>query len=89
MIKPWTPDELAYADAVFGRLLGRRLGGAADDPALGYPRDDYAEHLRTEYSTFGWLPEPMPGPMLDAAGFGIVEAEFRQSIYGARTCVRR
>ncbi|WP_436757057.1 hypothetical protein [Streptosporangium sp. V21-05] len=48
-------------------------------------RDDHAEHPRTGYGTFGWLLEPMP----DAAGFEITEVDFRQSIYGACTRVRR
>src|SRR5262249_21731424 len=51
------------ADGVFDRWLG----GAADDPAEGYTRQDYAEHIRTEHSTFRWLFEPM----LTAAGFEI------------------
>ncbi|URN13560.1 hypothetical protein LUW77_25390 [Streptomyces radiopugnans] len=55
------------------------------DPALGYTRRDYAEHLRTEYSTFRWLLEPM----LEAAGFEIVEAEYERRLFGAYTCVRR
>ncbi len=58
----------ADADAVFGR----RLDGAAGDPAPGHTRDDYAGHLRAESSAFRWLLEPM----LDAAGFEIVEADF-------------
>jgi ubiquinone/menaquinone biosynthesis C-methylase UbiE len=66
-------------------VLGRWLAGAADDPALGYTAADYAEHIRTEHSTFRWLLEPM----LDAAGFEIVTAEFRGSVYGAYTCRRR
>lgn len=68
------------ADAVFGRWLA----GAADDPQDGYTAADYAEHIRTEFSTFRWLLEPM----LARAGFGIVDAEFRSSLYGAYTCVR-
>jgi ubiquinone/menaquinone biosynthesis C-methylase UbiE len=66
-------------------VIGRWLDGAAKDPALGYTREDYAEHLRTEYSTFRWLLEPM----LDAAGFEIVEARYTGSLYGAYTCVKR
>jgi hypothetical protein len=31
----------------------------ADDPSLGYTREDFAEHLRTEFSTFRSLFEPM------------------------------
>jgi hypothetical protein len=71
------------ADA--GAVLGRWLDSGAADPASGYTREDYAEHLRTEYSTFRWLLEPM----LNAAGFDIVTAEFTRAVYGAYTCVRR
>jgi SAM-dependent methyltransferase len=66
-------------------ILERWMDGAVQDPADGYTREDYAEHIRTEYSTFRWLFEPM----LLAAGFEIVDAEFRRSVYGAYTCVRR
>jgi SAM-dependent methyltransferase len=57
---------------------------AASDPASGYTSEDYAEHIRTEFSTFRWLLEPM----LEAAGFEIVSAEFRGRLYGAYTCVK-
>ena len=67
------------------RVFERWLSGAAADPALGYTADDYAEHIRTEFSTFRWLLEPM----LEAAGFEIVETEYRHSLYAAYTCVRR
>ncbi|MFC4588932.1 class I SAM-dependent methyltransferase [Sphaerisporangium corydalis] len=63
-------------------ILDAWLDGAADDQAGGYTREDYAEHLRTEHSTFRWLLEPM----LTAAGFEIVDTHFRGSIYGAYTC---
>ena len=52
--------------------------------SLGYTRDDFAEHLRTEFSTFRWLLEPM----LAAAGFRVVTAQFDGRIYGAYTCIR-
>lgn len=68
-----------------GEVLGRWMDGAADDPARGYTREDYAEHLRTEYSTFRWLFEPM----LEAAGFEIADVAFHASVYGAYTCVLR
>jgi ubiquinone/menaquinone biosynthesis C-methylase UbiE len=71
------------ADA--GDIFESWMAGAVDDPARGYTRDDYAEHIRTEHSTFRWLLEPM----LDAAGFEIAEARFRGSVYGAYTCVKR
>jgi SAM-dependent methyltransferase len=66
-------------------VIGRWLDGAAADPARGYTRADFAEHLRTEFSTFRWLLEPM----LAAAGFEIVQVAFRGGVYGAYTCVRR
>jgi hypothetical protein len=66
-------------------VIGRWLGGAATDPARGYTREDFAEHLRTEYSTFRWLLEPM----LDSAGFDVVDVAYRGAIYAAYTCVRR
>jgi SAM-dependent methyltransferase len=65
-------------------VLDRWLDGAPEDPSRGYTREDLAEHLRTEFSTFRWLLEPM----LTATGFEIVTAEFRSRIYGAYTCVR-
>ena len=58
---------------------------AAADPAEGYTGTDYAEHIRTEHSTFRWLLEPM----LAATGFEIVAAEFHGRLYGAYTCVKR
>jgi len=68
-----------------GAVVGRWLRGATRSPADGYTSEDYAEHLRTEFSTFRWLLEPM----LDAAGFDIVTSEFDRSVYGAYTCLRR
>ena len=65
--------------------IERWLGGAVTDPALGYTREDFATHLRTEHCTFRWLFEPM----LEAAGFEIVTADFHASVYGAYTCLKR
>ena len=61
------------------------FAGAAADPADGYTAADYAEHIRTEYSTYRWLLEPL----LAAAGFEIVEVSFERRLYGAYTCVKR
>lgn len=63
-------------------MFGRWLDGAAADPALGYTRDDYIEHIRTEYSTFRWLLEPM----LAATGFEVESVTFHGPLYGAYTC---
>lgn len=71
----------AAADA----MLERWLDGAAQDPIRGYTRDDFATHIRTEFSTYRWLLEPM----LTSVGLEIVRSDFRGSIYGAYTCVKR
>jgi SAM-dependent methyltransferase len=65
--------------------IERWLDGAADDAAQGYTRDELAQHVRCEYSTFRWLFEPM----LAAAGFQIVSADYRRSVYASYTCVKR
>lgn len=77
LIFDFQPHE---ADAV----LGRWLDGATQDAAHGYTREDYAEHLRTEFSTFRWLLEPM----ITAAGFEIITCEFDHHVSGAYTCVK-
>jgi ubiquinone/menaquinone biosynthesis C-methylase UbiE len=74
-----------FAPGEAGAVFGQWFAGAATDPAQGYTAGDYAEHIRTEYSTFRWLFEPM----LEIAGFRIVSAEFRGRLYGAYTCLRR
>jgi ubiquinone/menaquinone biosynthesis C-methylase UbiE len=51
LIYDFQPSE---AETVFQRWLDN----AADDPARGYTRADFAEHVRTEHSTFRWLLEP-------------------------------
>lgn len=58
---------------------------AATDPKSGYTAEDYATHIRTEFSTFRFLLEKM----LDATGFDVVKVEFERGLYGAYTCVRR
>ncbi len=57
---------------------------AAADPADGYTSEDYAEHIRTEFSTFRWLLEPM----LAVAGFEIADVHYNGKLYGAYTCVK-
>jgi SAM-dependent methyltransferase len=70
----------AEADAIFAGWFA----AAATDPAAGYTAADYAEHIRTEYSTFRWLLEPM----LAAAGFEIIDVRYERRLYGAYTCVK-
>ena len=73
-----------FQPAEAGAILDDWLDDAVQDPSRGYTREDFAEHLRTEFSTFRWLLEPM----LAAVGFTIVTADFEGSIYGAYTCIR-
>lgn len=69
----------------FQDLLDGWFADAVDDPAEGYTAADLAEHVRSEFSTFTWLLEPM----LDAAGFDVVDRDIRRSVYAAYTCLRR
>ncbi|HEY7143100.1 MAG TPA: class I SAM-dependent methyltransferase [Streptosporangiaceae bacterium] len=73
--------EPAQASAVFAEWFD----GAVSDPAEGYTSADYAEHIRTEHSTFRWLFEPM----LAAAGFTIARVSYDASLYGDYVCVRQ
>jgi len=73
-----------FGPAEAARVFRRWLGHAATDPADGYTAADYAEHIRTEFSTYRWLLEPM----LAATGFQIVTAEFHGRLYGDYTCVK-
>ncbi len=78
LIYDFDPQE---ADDVFDRWFA----AASDDPTRGYTRADFVEHIRAEHSTYRWLFEPL----LIAAGFDIVAVEYRRSVYGAYTCVKR
>jgi ubiquinone/menaquinone biosynthesis C-methylase UbiE len=78
LIFDFRPSE---SDAV----LAQWLASAPTDPALGYTAGDLAAHLRTEFSTYRWLFEPM----LEAAGLEIMDVRFRGSVFGSYTCVKR
>ena len=65
--------------------IDRWFSGAVDDPALGWTADELAEHVRTEHSTFTWLLEPM----LDHAGFEVIDRATNRDAYAAYTCLRR
>ena len=73
-----------FAPEQAGEVFGGWFAQAAGDPVEGYTGEDYAVHIRTEFSTFRWLLEPM----LTATGFEIVDAEFAGRLYGAYTCLR-
>lgn len=65
-------------------LMERWLANASEDAATAYTREELAEHIRTEHSTFRWLFEPM----LTAAGFEIADSSFSGSVYASYTCVK-
>lgn len=62
------------------------LGHASERPEDGWTRDELETHVRTEYSTFSWLIEPL----LERAGFTIQQSTYRPSkTYAAYTCIKR
>ena len=77
LVYDFEPDE---AD----RRIEEWMSGAVDDPAVGYTAEELATHLRTEFSTFSWLFEPM----LERAGFTILDRQYVRGAYGAYTCRR-
>jgi SAM-dependent methyltransferase len=69
-----------------GAMFEAWLGEAPADPAAGWTRAELETHIRTEYSTYSWLLEPM----LTHAGFDILDATFTESkVFAAYTCRRR
>lgn len=66
-------------------VLERWMEAASDDAASGYTREDFETHVRTEFSTYSWLLEPL----LERAGFEIVDVDVRMQVYASYTCVRR
>jgi SAM-dependent methyltransferase len=71
----------ADADARFESWFA----GAVDDPLVGWTAAELAEHVRGEFSTYGWLFDVM----LERTGFEILGREFRNSTYAAYTCRSR
>ena len=66
-------------------VLERWMGSAATDPNNGNTSEDFATHIRTEFSTYRYLLEPL----LTAAGFEIVDSDVRMRVYATYTCVKR
>lgn len=67
------------------RAIESWLSHASASPDIGWTRPELETHVREEHSTFTWLLEPM----LERAGFTIVEREYSNSgIYTAYTCVK-
>lgn len=68
-----------------GEALDAWFAGATDDLTAGWTSDELAEHVRTEFSTFSWLLRPM----LEHAGFDVVEVEHHRRAYGRYLCTLR
>lgn len=60
------------------------FAGAAATPDRGWTRGELEEHVRSEHSTYAWLLEPL----LQHAGFEIVESEHRRGAYATYVCRR-
>lgn len=76
----------SFAPAETDEVFARWLAGAAATPDFGWTRHELEVHIRTEYSTFSWLLEPM----LERAGFTIQDFEHAPArVYSAYTCVKR
>ena len=59
---------------------------AVKSAACGWTREELETHLRTEYSTFTWLLEPL----IVHAGFEIVTSDYgRLGVYADYVCVKR
>jgi ubiquinone/menaquinone biosynthesis C-methylase UbiE len=78
LIYDFQPSEAA-------EVFGGWFDNASADPAVGYTREDYLEHIQKEFSTYRWLFEPM----LAAAGFEIVNVRYQWRVFGEYTCVKR
>jgi ubiquinone/menaquinone biosynthesis C-methylase UbiE len=68
-----------------GARLEEWFAGAVGDPQTGYTADEFVTHVRTEFSTYRWLFEPV----LEHAGFEIVACSFRNGIYATYGCTLR
>jgi SAM-dependent methyltransferase len=71
-----------FEPAAAGERIPAWFAGAVSDPASGFTAAELATHTRDEFSTYRWLFEPM----LEHAGFRILDVGYRRSAYGAYTC---
>ena len=73
--------EPGEADAV----LSAWYAAAVVDPVEGWTAGELEHHVRTEYSTYSWLLEPM----LERAGFDVRESWYSESRTYARYVCNR
>lgn len=78
LVYSFEPAEAAAA-------LERWFSGASATSDVGWTRTELEEHVRTEYSPFSWVLEPM----LERCGFEIrATGHAPTQTYAAYTCVR-
>jgi ubiquinone/menaquinone biosynthesis C-methylase UbiE len=58
---------------------------ARESTGRGFSRAFFEEHVREEYSTYTWLLEPM----LERAGFRIVDGTYRLGAYARYVCAKQ
>lgn len=73
-----------FTPAQAPEAIEKWMAGAATDPTVGYTREDFATHVRSEFSTYRWLLEPM----LEKVGFTILDADIHLGIYATYTARR-
>ncbi len=73
-----------FSPAQAPEVLEEWMSGAVTDPTVGYTREDFATHVRTEFSTYRWLLEPL----LEKSGFTILDADVHLNIYATYTARR-
>lgn len=78
LVYDFTPAEAPEA-------LERWMSDAALVASEGYTREDFVTHVRTEFSTYRWLLEPL----LEVAGFAVVDSSVTRRIYATYSCVKR
>jgi ubiquinone/menaquinone biosynthesis C-methylase UbiE len=64
--------------------IERWLESGVSSPEAGWTRAELEEHLEEEHSTFSWLLEPI----IERAGFTIVEREYSADVWAAYLCER-
>jgi hypothetical protein len=68
------------------RIEGWIMQTMAADIEHGWTRDELAEHVRDEHSTFTWLLEAM----IERAGFDIIDATYSASgVFARYLCKKR
>ena len=82
----WLRDLIyAFEPAEVDQVFDGWFDAAVEDPTEGYTAEDLAAHVRSEFSTYTWLLEPM----LAKAGFRALDVDVdRRRTYARYACVK-